>query len=52
MNKQTVNEAIVEKYVHSKLDFQLWEQFSVFLHVRKSVNVITSFNNLYAIKVG
>ena len=37
MDKQSVNEAIVEK-LHSKMDFQLLEQYFVFL--RKSVKVI------------
>ena len=45
-DKQPVNEATVEKLC-SKLDFRLLKQFSVFL--RKSVNIITSFNNSHTV---
>ena len=48
-DKQPVYEAIVEK-LHSKIDFRLLEQYSVFL--RKSINKITSFNNSHAVKCG
>ena len=48
-DNQPVNEAIVEK-LRSKIDFDLLEQYSVFL--RKSVNEITSFNNSHAVKCG
>ena len=37
------------KKLRSKIDFRLLEQYSVFL--RKSVNVIMSFNNLHAVKM-
>ena len=47
-DKQPVNKIIVEK-LRSKIDFLLFEQYSVFL--RKSVNVIMSFNNLHAVTV-
>ena len=46
VDKQRVNKAIVEK-LRSKLDFLLLKQFSMFL--RKSINVISSFNNSHVV---
>ena len=45
-DNQLVNEPIEEK-LHSKLNFQLLEEVSLFLC--NSVNVIISFNNLHAV---